>query len=281
MTRSIICVIAVPRTGSNHVIRLLRNCAGLHVASEIFHATWHNWVTAYLPMLTDISGGEVVDVETFAAWKAAHPRTFVEAMAAARDGTPFVFKLFPRHLPPDVLRDAIFGAPGIGFIILKRRPIECFISARKALVEGKWVGASTTDTRASLELGAFETWALRTQEWYARVEAETAQRSLAVAHLTYERHIRGNDNRQALAHLIAALSGLGIEDIEMPPIVKGLSVQDSEPDFRKRVANWDAFEAEAARSCPALLAWALTLPDDASSAAALAGEPIRPKAPAP
>jgi len=273
MSRSIICVIAVPRTGSNHVIRLLRNCERLHVASEIFHETWHSWVTRYLPMLRDISGGEVVDLDSFAAWKAAHPRALIDAMSAAREATPFVFKLFPRHLPPDVMRDAIFAAPDIGFLVLKRRPIECFISARKALVEGKWVGASTTATRPSLDVRSFETWAMRTQEWYARVETETAQRSLAVAHMTYERHIRDHDNRQTLAHLIAALSRLGIEDIEMPAMVKGLSVQDHEPDFRKRVANWDAFEAEAAQSCASLLAWALVAPDEASPAAA-AGETV-------
>jgi len=267
MSRSIICVIAVPRTGSNHAVKLLQNCPGLHIASEIFHAAWHSWVPGYIPMLNEISGGEVVDADSFAAWKAAQPRALVNAMSSARAGVPFVFKLFPRHLEPEVLHHASFGIADIGFIIPKRLPIECSISAHKAETQGRWVGLSTTGTRPGLDVRAFERWAERTRERYGWVETETAQRSLAVAQLSHERHIRGNDNRQALAHLLAALSGLGIKDIEMPAMVKGLAVQDREPDFRKRVAGWDAFEAKASRACPALLAWALKAPDEAPAVA--------------
>jgi hypothetical protein len=278
MKRRIICIIAVPRTGSNHVVKLLQNCAGLHVASEIFQASWHSWVTDYLPLLKEVSGGEVVDKETFAVWKAAHPRALLDAMSSAREGVPFVFKLFPRHLPAEILREAVFDAPDMGFLVLKRRPIECFISAQKAEAEGKWVGHATTGTKPILRLRAFRIWARRTREWYARVDAETAQRSLPVAHLTYEHHIRGNDNRQALAHLFDALASLGIENLEMPAIVKGLTVQDTEPDFRNRVANWDAFEAEASRARPALLAWALAAPVESPAVSATAAETIAPEA---
>lgn len=251
-----VCIFAAPRTGSNQLCRLLRSCKWLSVKGELFHPKWvgmlryeEHWC------LYGLSGGangvELCD------WRSENAGWTLEALHQMSSRV-VLFKLFRGHLTQDVIAREIFARDDVAYIVLKRRPIEAYISALKAMAAGRYTKVDTTSVLPALEVPDFLEWAERTRAWYAWVERELAARAHPFLPLTYEAHINVGDDRAARDAILAGLETLGVAGPEprrtLPPLIR----QDRGGRYQDRVANWATFETAMCGTPEhvALLAWA-------------------------
>src|ERR1700754_118237 len=118
-----ICVLAMPRTGSSHLNKLLKSIPEINAKSELFHK---KAPIVFAPRevgeLEKRSGGvKVEDKDAFAKWRRAHPAATLEALRDARRGHVVAFKVFPGHLARELIQDELFTRDYIGFAVLRRR----------------------------------------------------------------------------------------------------------------------------------------------------------------
>jgi LPS sulfotransferase NodH len=258
-----VCILAVPRTGSNHLCRLLRNSKNLNVKAELFHPVWVGHLDGSdLRGLRAAANGRVVDDASLCAWRAANPGLTLDELFKTGGNRTLVFKVFPGHLTRDRLRSEIFGREDIGYILLRRRPIDSFISILKADLIRTYVHVDTTDLKPNLDVASFVRWAKQTQEWYDWLAGEVSATAPPAIEMSYERHLNLADDRMVLANALDALPRLGLERPTVRSEVGRLNRQDREPRYQDRVANWSLFEAQlrADPTLERLLDWAEAIP---------------------
>jgi len=253
-----LCVLAMPRTGSSHLNKLLRSIPEINAKSELFHKRVQ--VVLAPRELREIEKragvGTVADKDAFAAWRRANPAATLEALRDAGRNPIVAFKVFPDHLRRPLIEEQLFARGDIGFAVLRRRPIECFISSRKALQAGTFTLIDTTDLKVALSPGEFAAWARTMRQWYRWIRRSLDARGPYAA-ISYEEHLDGMPAERSLTEIVARLAPLGF-DLTMPAAIIEGARQDKEPRYQDRVANWDAFEAEVRAdpdSAP-LLDWA-------------------------
>jgi hypothetical protein len=147
----------------------------------------------------------------------------------------------------------------MAFAVLRRRPIECYISGVKAHAASKYAKVDTTAIKPALEIEHFVEWAQRMRRWYRWAYASLKERGQPFARLSFEEHLDGLTGEEALSRIVPLLTPLGFPDVKIPPRVFEGERQDKEPRYQDRAANWDAFEAAARADANAadLLEWAL------------------------
>jgi hypothetical protein len=152
----------------------------------------------------------------------------------------------------------LLGRDDIAFAVLKRRPIECYISGLKARSMSKFGVIDTTAIKPALSVDAFAEWAARTKAWYGRIQDALETRGVPYAKLSFEEHFDGLSGEESLARILPLLEPLGFSGIEVSPrIIEGRR-QDKETRYQDRVSNWEAFSAEALADpeAAALFQWA-------------------------
>jgi len=257
-----IFIVAVPRTGSSHLTRLLRNCEPLRVKAELFHPRSIDLPVEDILALAARAGGRITDDESLCAWRRDHPRETLESLFEAGGGRIVVAKIFPFHLSQEQLADAIFKHRDTVYLVLQRRPIESYISGLKANSIGGFGRIDTTSTKPTLAPEDFGKWAMRIRRWYEWLDEELRSRSLPHAPISYEAELDGVSNRDALSGVLRKLEAMGLPHLDVPQKLLGGQRQDRERDYRSRVANWQAFE-KAVRGDPdgaSLLDWAEAAP---------------------
>ncbi|MBV9993374.1 MAG: hypothetical protein JOZ72_19030 [Alphaproteobacteria bacterium] len=250
----------MPRTGSSHLNKLLKSIPELNAKSELFHAKRQVVLSPReLAMLKQRSGMDVDDKPAFAAWRRAHPLATLEAI---RDGAwrkrIVAFKVFPGHVEHGLLETELIPRDDTAFAILTRRPIESYISGRKAQNAGTFSKQDTTDIKPELSSEDFGAWARKMRRWYRWCEETLEAKGKPFARISYERHLDRESGADAVRDLIALLRPLGVDRLSEPSEVTEGQRQDRERRYQDRVANWAAFEAEV-RADPRLaklLDWA-------------------------
>jgi hypothetical protein len=260
MNTRFVCILATSRTGSSHLIELLRHCPELNVKGELFHVDNIRHLTkSDKAVLQEASNGEAADPKSLCEWRRKYPRQTLDLLYESGNRRPLVFKLFWDHLPKKIVADEIFGCPDIGFILLRRRPIDSYISRLKAAVATQHAGINTTTIRPQLEPKPFIFWARLVKDWYEWLDEEIRTRALPCFPLSYEQHIDNRTASQTLSEVFGRLDALGCPRRAIPARHEGRVRQDHESDYRKRVANWPAFESELGAHEPDLLRWALNV----------------------
>jgi len=255
-----ICVLAVPRTGSSHLCHLLHSCPGINMKSELFHPKGVHLVNKQdHEVLRALSGGAITDNDSLCLWRAAHPGATLEALHESGGGRPLVFKLFGSHVTRDLVESEIFARGDTGFIVLRRRPIESFISGLKARSVDRHTKVDTTAVKPEADPVRFVKWARYVQRWYEWIDEQIAARGLPAIRTSYETHLKSVAPQDALTNTLAALEGIGFPHFETGRKLFFATQQDREERFQDRVANWDAFEAalRANKWHAKLLDWAL------------------------
>ena len=132
------CVLAVPRTGSSHLNTILSAIPEMNAKAELFHGSYQpEFSPGEQRALRERSGLDLSDKAAFTAWKRAHPAATLEAIQEGADGQHIVtFKVFPGHLQTGFLESDLMARDDVAFAILRRRPIESFISGAKADADG-------------------------------------------------------------------------------------------------------------------------------------------------
>jgi LPS sulfotransferase NodH len=258
-----LCVFAMPRTGSSHLNKLFRSCPEFQGKSELFH---RHAVGRHREFEWDKvkakSEGAVTDVESFRTWRRMHPAATLEALHDAWNGKKVIaFKVFPNHLPRDVIESQLLPRDDIGFAILRRRPIESFISAVKAKMGSTFTKADTTAIKPEIHAKDFVLWAKRMKAWYDWTRAVLEARGKPFAEISFEKHLDGLSGEESLRTVLEQLRPLGFTSVSVPQGVIVGERQDKERNYKDRVSNWAAFEADL-RALPeraALLDWAETV----------------------
>lgn len=254
------CVLAVPRTGSSHLNTILSAIPEMNAKAELFHGSYQpEFSPGEQRALRERSGLDLSDKAAFTAWKRAHPAATLEAIQEGADGQRIVtFKVFPGHLQTGFLESGLMARDDVAFAILRRRPIESFISGAKADADGIYTRRDTTEIKPELSAEAFVGWARKTWRWYRWCETALEKHGKRPVRIAYERDLNHRSGIEAVRDLIALLAPLALGPLSEPRNVYQSSPQDRERRYQDRVANWSDFEAAVrARADGAkLLDWA-------------------------
>ncbi|HTT99746.1 MAG TPA: hypothetical protein VMF58_16980 [Rhizomicrobium sp.] len=197
------------------------------------------------------------------AWRKDDLVQALERMRDAWGSRTIAFKVFPGHIPPRLIKTELLPRDDIAFALLKRRPIESFVSGVKVKGGANYALMDTTDIKPAISADDFLVWARRTRAWYKWIRGVLDAREKPYAEISFEKHLDGYSAQESLAHLRELFSPLGITNFEdVDEHATGGMRQDRQGDYRKRVANWDAFEA-ALRARPQtrnMLKWAERIP---------------------
>jgi hypothetical protein len=211
-------------------------------------------------LLVSRIGEDAYDNRKFIDWRRNNAEEAIEDIIKCYPNNNILFKLFNFHLSRDQIQSNFLDREDILFIILKRTPIEMYISHIKAKKSNKWAKFDTTDTKIEIDVEDFIKWAEITREWYDWIFSATFGKKRI--ELSYDRHINGKTTLAVMSHINSLLHA-----IDLPALGLGLEridhmKQDLEPDYRQRVSNWKQFETKLRSTAEGseLLDWAQTIP---------------------
>lgn len=244
-----ICVLAIPRTGTSYLVEIWRHFARHRSLGEIFHNEAAFGCKPYLGALGAAYGIEtetirdkpLIDAMTQAPWTAIHT---IEDALGATGCDSFSWKVFPKHLAHPAVQD-ILRQPDVLPVFVTRRPIDSFISLRKASILKTWGHQDTTDLRVALDFGQFRKWHDEQRDWYEGLRAFLDSHGLPWTELNYETDIDAGPD-EALRNCQAALARIGADlRVDTGPVQNTLTKQDRSPDYTEKVENWEAFRGQA------------------------------------
>jgi hypothetical protein len=257
----IVCMIGMPRTGSTHLMRLLKGCPEFYVKSELFK---QGYKLRRADKRAIMAASGLTPDDELTKWRRLNPAKVLDIVFESGGRRPVFIKLFPGHLSERQIEAEIFPRSDVRYISLRRRPIECFISHCKARHYGVHGRVDTTSLKPTLKAKPFAFWARKARAWEDWIEAERAAKQLSFLDLIYETQLENVASDVALAGILDRLAGLGLPKVSLPKRIPSGERQDREPDYRARVANWAEFERQvrSVSAHAALLDWAEAMPGE-------------------
>ena len=257
-----LCIFAMPRTGSGLLNALLNSCPEITAKSELFHRRGGAKLTERDDAALCAAAGEPLPGMASNTWRRKHPMRSLEVLYEAGNRKVLAFKIFHSHLPRPRIEAEFFPQKDMAFAVLRRRPIESFISAVKAKSLERFRVVDTTSIKPAISTDEFVAWIAVAKEWYEWVDGALAARGLPCADISYEKHLKGRSGGEALSDVLALLKSTGLSGIPLPGQIRERQMQDKEPRYQDRVANWDEFFAAAQPDprCRSLLEWAQQVP---------------------
>ncbi|WP_119299516.1 sulfotransferase [Dongia deserti] len=249
VTPRLICVVSGARSGTNHLCSVLSRISEIDVRHEIFHKIRcqklnerelaklsHRLGKAFPP--------DCASPATVSAVR-RHPGLVMDCLTElmAPEKRLLCFKVFRQQLSVRQVRDAFIRRPDAIMIFLRRRPIDTFVSVRKALHLQDWHGRDTTDVKISIDADDFIGWWGRASAWFRQVEAACWAMNKPFHRLTYEDDVDVPADKilDRFRGILAShgVSDLTVSDNEKPSDIKR---QDRNKEVSDRVANWSEFE---------------------------------------
>ncbi|TNE67590.1 MAG: hypothetical protein EP335_01425 [Alphaproteobacteria bacterium] len=243
-----IVVFSIPRTGTNHFFYSMRNLDRLNVRFEIFHPEEAYSISR--EESDQIAGMGGLDVDgnkdpRLIRWMSDHPAETVNFLAdkVSANFDALIFKVFPKHLTPEKLVELLDGVPDLSVAFVRRAPIDTFISLMKSVQTQRYHNCDTSSLSVELAPRYFQEWWCDNYNWYKSVGNLVRASGLPVIDLSYEDHI--DVPAAALRATIADLGArLGLEDpLPEQEFQGGLTKQDHESRYDRKVVNWADFEA--------------------------------------
>lgn len=240
-----IVLFSIHRTGTNYLHSVLRQFPSLSAFGEVFHPDRvYHLKPVHWKAISALSGREFSDGgdPAFIAWARSHPVDLVEALcrpARRKDKDGVYLKVFVGQwqVPVAATVAALAARPGFVPIVLQRRPLDVYVSYRKAERAGEYKHVDTTDSPEALDAAAYARWAATARGWYREVDEALAQAGTQPIRVTYERDI--DMAPDALVAHWSRLLGVPGPDALDPEIV--LARQDRSPDLAAKIANHDEF----------------------------------------
>src|SRR6202000_828707 len=165
-----ICVLAMPRTGSSHVNKLLKSIPQVNAKSELFHRAAPARFTNPENRALAKRGAPVDDTRAVTTCRRETRVAPLEGLSEGSREPVVAFKVFPNHLPRPVMNEAFFTRDDMAFLLLRRPFIECYISGIKARSAGMFTQVDTTTIKPSLSVEDFVAWSERVRRWYGWFE---------------------------------------------------------------------------------------------------------------
>lgn len=248
-----ICLIAAPRTGTNHLCEVLKNFGDLASYPELFEPQGARGIDASSwPLLRRLTGVDFADQRDtrLAAFIHEQPSAWLDALeiAARGDGKRVMgFKLCRHHLPLETIERQIMPRTGTRVMMVVRRQIDSYVSWRKAVELGKWHGVDTTGIRLELDPDKFTEWLDAQERWYDHWRNYLSRRFLPCPVLRYENDIDQQPAEAMLRRFAAAAAQLGVTLKAGAVRVGGLQRQDKARNIGDKVRNWTEFSREVFR----------------------------------
>lgn len=244
-----ICILAAPRSGTNHMCALWRSFQGHASFAEIFHRKSAYGCVRHLDDLNAAFGTAAtgIDDPVLTENMRGDPVRGVEALKAAcsRAGYDGIsYKIFPTHLEQRRLQ-ALLNRDGLVVVIVKRLLIDCYISSKKAQSLGTWIKADTTARQVALDFAEFDKWANNRRRWFRKAEDFLTEARRPFRTLCYEADINC-DPEQHLAVAQDVLGDMGLAMRLSESASKSEHKrQDVSQNYHAKVSNWSAFCREA------------------------------------
>ena len=248
----VLCLIGAPRTGSTRVASILSGFQALAVRREIFNdhvAESLEQECSALGAHAGITGVQGVNDRRLVDWLRSHPNDAIEWLLPRMNKSVFVFKLFDGHIRDPELRRQVLSRPDTGFLLVRRRPIDIYISAIKAWEIRRMRYVDTTNVQARGDVEEFIKGVKRLWNWFDECYRTITDARRPVGLLSYGDEIMRPDAEfvELLRHKLEAL---GVDpgaygEIEGRPVTR----QDRSTSYVHKMTNWATF-SEALRRYP-------------------------------
>jgi hypothetical protein len=249
----LVCILGVGRTGTNHLASILSSIPEIESRREVFNPTHDNRMQPNeLEEWSRLSG--VAFPPPRKRHKAAklirrRPELALDCLARLMQPEKKIltFKVFMGHLSARQVRTAIIGRPDTAIVFIRRRPIDIYISRRKAETLKKWGGVDTTEMKIAIDAGEFLSWRRRAEAWYRSLEAACWSSGKPFQLLSYEEDI-DIAPAQVARRFRSILERFGVDGLTIPDDEQfaGYERQDRNSDVRERIANWPDFHSRLA-----------------------------------
>lgn len=243
-----ICLISIPRTGSNHLCRTIRNFSSIASAYEIFNNEGAfglndldiNFLNKKLNM--DFKSNRDKSLIGFFKDNPIEVIDLLHDSAKQQGKQHFVFKIFPKQLPDDKF-DKMIADSDINFSFIVRKCMDSYISYKKASEKNVWHSETTTDMLITAEYEDFKNWYDENKSWYTECEKKLIQGSKAYSFIAYERDI-DCPHKKLLTSFRLNMRAIGIDIGEVYKIdMKGFTKQDRKEKIGDKISNWKEFKA--------------------------------------
>lgn len=245
------CILGLGRTGTNHLATILSKIPEIDSRRELFNPA-RIW-GMHPAELADFSrrAGKTLPCSS------EHPQMRREvrrrpglaldclADMLAPEKQILVFKVFAGQLSVRQVKKAIIARPDTVIIFLRRRPIDTYISCRKASKLRKWVNVDTTEFKLAIDARRFLKWWRQSSAWYRGLEVACWEKGKSFYEMTYEDDIAISP-LEAARRFCAILEDCGLGPFTMPgdDAAIGLKRQDRNTTIDDRIANWPQFERD-------------------------------------
>ena len=243
-----LCIISMPRCGTNHLCAMLGNFDRIRSAGELFHPS-----NAFGVRPSDLDhmrqqGLDFADRSDprLIAFAKGHPRALIDHIEQSPDCSDkdcFTFKVFDYQLPWELVTGEILSMPDLSVAFVSRRILDTFISSQKGAKAGAWHSNSTTDIQVALDVEEYAEWRQRTRLWLDTMFEEVTGRRIPYFRVSYEDDI----DRPVAAFMDVLSQRLGKVGLPTKYEMKkdGYQKQDQAASYREKVSNWDAFSEAA------------------------------------
>jgi len=209
-----VALITSRRSGTGHLLALLRNFEAVAVCDGLFDAG---------------TGDPGVQLD----------RSEAEARAAGR--SLLVVRVTP-ELPRATLERDVLDRTGMRAVFVLRRSIDTYVSLAKATALNAFRDRDLTGVKVKLDAGHFAAWLDEQADWYAHWKDWLERRAFPVPVLRYETHIMGLPADTVLRRFAATVAQVGLT-VRVPPVLlhAGLVRQDRSRAIALKVRNWSDF----------------------------------------
>ncbi|HEY3146623.1 MAG TPA: sulfotransferase [Dongiaceae bacterium] len=252
-----VCILGIARTGTNHLARILSDIPEIDSRRELFNPR-RCW-SMRPDELSELSrrSGKVFPCspeDTQAVREVRRrPALMLDCLAdrMAPEKKILCFKVFKDQLSMRQVRTAIISRPDTIIVFIRRRPIDAYVSQRKACLINTWQSVDTTQIKVDIDAGRYIRWWRGVSKWYRGLEAACQSVNKRFHELSYEDDVDCAP-AEAARRFCAMLERSGVGPLTVPesnPPV-GLSKQDRNRDIADRVSNWAEFHhALVAKGC--------------------------------
>jgi hypothetical protein len=244
----ILCVLGVPRTGTNHLCSVLSNIPEIESRFEIFHPVRSysmrpDELMALSRLTQTVFDPSSTDPEAVRTIR-ANPGLTLECILSSMKPPKRLlsFKVFGHHLTAEEVGNTIISRSDAIIAFVRRRPIDTYISLMKAATLGKWSQVNTTDLKVKIDATEFVNWWQQAVDWYHCLEAACWTHGKPLNHLDYARDIDVAPEHLT-QRVITLLAKNGVADLTTPDLrrFEGIQRQDCTEAVEQRVSNWLEF----------------------------------------
>jgi Sulfotransferase family len=244
----LLCIIGIARTGTNHLASVLADIPEIDSRRELFNPlrswTMHPHELAELSRRSGKTFPHSPEDARAVQVIRQHPDLALDCLAdlLPPDKRILCLKVFRNQLSIRQVKRTIIRRPDTIVVFVRRRPIDTYVSYRKAAYLKQWAKVDTTKLKVTLDPAGFVKWWRQTAAWYLGVEAACWSIDKPFHRLSYEEDI-DCPPIEAARRFCAVLERHGIRNLTMPQADKeiGLTRQDLNREVGDRVANWPEF----------------------------------------